>query len=186
MSCRRFRKSLIEYVDGELPDARAEEVRKHVEGCETCKAAVEKLEFSSSALASLDPVGMPEASAGRIAAALRTSADSARPAFHSVSSRLGFFTTYRGLASAGVVAALIIAVAIVVVAFSGTGNVPKSQLATGTVPINGTSPAAGFTTSPGQTKSENGIIPGAVASIMPVVKASDTMRRFARPSTTLM
>ena len=174
MSCRRFRKSLIEYVDGGLPDERAEAIREHVEGCETCKAAVEKLEFSRSALSSMEAVNMPEASAERVAAVLRISADSARPAFHSLTSRLGFFTSARGLAYAGVAAAVIIGLVIVVIAFGGSGKVGQSRLATGSIPDNGTAPASELSTSPGQQKANKGFVPSGIASIMPAVKVSST------------
>ncbi len=173
MSCRRFRKSLIEYVDGELSGERKDAVREHLDSCETCKAAVEKLEFSANALSSLEVVKMPEPSAERIAAVLRTSADSARPAFHSLTSRLGFFTSVRGLASAGVAAALIIGIAIVLITFGGSGQVGQNRLATGSMP-GGTTPATAFSTSPGQQKTNPDLVPSGIASIMPAVKVTNT------------
>jgi len=174
MSCRRFRKSLIEYVDGELSGERKDAVREHVDSCETCKAAVEKLEFSASALSSLDAVKMPEPSAQRIAAVLRTSADSARPALHSVTGRLGFFTSVRGLATTGVAAALIIGLAILVITFGGSGQVGQKGLATGSMPGSTTTPATAFSTSPGQQKTNPDLVPDGIATIMPAVKVTNT------------
>lgn len=163
MSCRRFRKSLIEYVDGNLDGGRAERVRAHLETCESCRAASEKLEFSGSALASLEMVKMPDASAERIAAALRSSAEGAR-------TRLSFFASTRGLASAGVVAALIIGLLIVVITFSGPGRVTRTDHAKGTTPGTAQGPLTKqASTSPGQQS----IAPPGIASIMPTVKVTN-------------
>ena len=171
MSCRRFRKSLIEYVDGDLAAERADKVRAHLETCESCKAASEKLEFSRSALASLAPVKMPDASAARIAAALRSSGQEARPALHTLTSRLSYFSSTRGLAAAGVAAALILGLVIVVVSFSGTGRVTNPDLTKGTTAEGPLSQQA--STSPGQQKVDQGLLPSGIASILPTVKVSN-------------
>ena len=174
MSCRRFSKSLIEYVDGELSGEREAAVRSHIDSCEACKEASEKLELSRSALSSLEMVKLSEPSAERIAAVLRSSADSARPAFHTLSSRLGFFTSVRGIASAGVVAALILGLAIVVITFGGSPKVGNTRLATDSMP-GGTTPATAQTsTSPGFEKARQGLVPSGMASIMPAVKVTNT------------
>ena len=42
MSCDEHREQLMAYLDGELGDAEAEEVRSHLEECETCRDDLEK------------------------------------------------------------------------------------------------------------------------------------------------
>jgi anti-sigma factor RsiW len=187
MSCRRFRKSLIDYADGTLSGARADGVRAHVESCEECKASLDKLKLSGSALGSLATVKMPEASAERVLRTLRSSAEGAVTAGRSMPSRLGFLWSPRTLAGLGTAAALLIAIVVVAIVFSGGGpstTKPSSGLQNdGLVRKTSTAPGEAESTSPGEKKAQ-ALVPANAAAIMPVVKVSDNNYDDAKLRTT--
>lgn len=44
--CAHDREQLVDFVDGELPPAESEQVRRHIAGCPDCRATVERLQAS--------------------------------------------------------------------------------------------------------------------------------------------
>ena len=174
MNCRRFRKSLIDYADGSLPSARADAVRDHLESCEECRGALEELTLSSSALATLSTVKMPEASAEKVLRTLRTSVDSAGQAGRLSTFRPSVLWSPRVLAGVGTAAAVIIALLVVVMVYSG-GGVPSPTLTRTSNDQAGktsTTPGTTVSTSPGEQKTQQAL-PSGTAAIMPVVKVSN-------------
>jgi hypothetical protein len=73
VSCRKVRKTLAGYVDGDLDGKRESEIREHLEGCPGCRLLAEKLETSAAALSSLRPVEISDAASARILDAIQSS-----------------------------------------------------------------------------------------------------------------
>ncbi len=48
MNCRKVRKNLVLFLDGELPSSEAEGVQSHLEGCEACREEAELLRSTLS------------------------------------------------------------------------------------------------------------------------------------------
>jgi len=61
MRCRGARRDLIAFLDGELPEARREWMRAHLEGCPACRREREALEGVRLALERLEGPGLSEA-----------------------------------------------------------------------------------------------------------------------------
>ena len=120
MDCRRVRKSLMDYVDGGLSEARRKEVSRHLKSCEDCSTLAEKLTASASALSTLAPEKMSQGASRRVLGALESPAK-AIPV-------VGFFRSPRALAAAGAAAAVLVALAIVVGVFTLGGPGKKPQL----------------------------------------------------------
>jgi len=73
LSCRKVKKSLAGYVEGDLDEKRENEIREHLDGCPVCRDVFEKLQTSSAALSSLRPVELSDAASVRILRAVQTS-----------------------------------------------------------------------------------------------------------------
>ena len=159
MHCSRVRKSLIEYEDGSLPDARAREVEAHLEGCPDCSGLAAKLELSRNALSSAEPVTIPEEASKRILASLRPATPRHRPWTELLRSprAIGF-----GAAVAAVLVVLVVVVGL------RTGGGPQTIR---TVTKNATSKDSGFYTpsQEGEKLEESAVLPAAGAP-MPLVK----------------
>ena len=119
MDCRRAKKSMMEYTDGDLSGVGREEVGRHLESCRDCAALAKKLSISASALGSLGRVPMPEESSARVLAAIGSPEKAAKP------SGGGFFRSPRVIATAGMITAVLVALAIVV--GLSTGDRPVRQ-----------------------------------------------------------
>lgn len=111
MDCRRARKSLLEYAEGGLSPSRREQVGKHLESCGDCLALADKLAVSAAALEQLTPVEMPDEASHRVLSSMKSRGASA-PA-------PGFFHSTRAIATAGIVTAVLVALAIVVGVVTG-------------------------------------------------------------------
>lgn len=107
MLCRKLEEELVEYVDGGLGADRRRYVEAHLEGCEDCRLAVERLELSRLALASLEPLSMPEVASSRVLSGIRRELSSVREGFFS---RL---RSSRALTVAGAATAVLVAFAVV-------------------------------------------------------------------------
>lgn len=108
MSCRRVKKTLLEYTEGTLPEARAAEVREHIGACEGCAALAGRLELSGLALSSLSTAGMSAAASDRVLESIRSAGVKQKP------SPIGLLRSPRAIAIAGGAGAVIIAVAVVI------------------------------------------------------------------------
>jgi len=175
MSCRRLRKSLVEYADGSLEGARAEKVEAHLESCAECRQAVEKLAFSRSALSGLQTFEMSDEASARVFGTLRSAARGDEVPAPS-ESRLGFLWSPRTVAVAGTAVAVMLGLVIVVVTFTGgkttrTGLNPTAGGPT-TSPLSKTSSPATLNNSEQKTAAD--LIPKAAAAIMPVARVSQT------------
>jgi hypothetical protein len=172
MSCRRLRKSLVEYADGNLDGTRAEKVEAHLESCAECRQAVEKLAFSRSALSSLQTFEMPDEASARVFSTLRSAARGDKAEVPS-EGRLGFLWSPRTVGVAGIAVAAILGLVIVVVAFTG-GKTTRTGL-NPTAGNPGTQPLskASSPVNPEQQKATD-LVPKGMASIMPVAKVSQT------------
>ena len=73
MNCRKVKKSLAGYVDGDLDGKREDEIREHLDGCPGCRDLAEKLQISSVALSSLRPLELSDAASARILGAVQAS-----------------------------------------------------------------------------------------------------------------
>ncbi len=143
MDCRRVKKSMIKYADGGLSGGGREEVGRHLESCQDCAALVEKLSMSALALGSLGPVRMPEESSARVLSAIGSLQKAAKPAGG------GFFRSPRVIATAGMITAVLVALAIVVGLYTGDRPGRQERVTEMTVPATEAgSPAAthGFNT----------------------------------------
>lgn len=127
MSCRKVKKSLVRYVDGDLGGKRGDEVREHLDGCPECRALAEKLEVSSAALSSLRPVELSDAASRRILGAVQAAGAPRKMLLP------GWLRSPTALAVAGAGAALILACVVVVgvfVAGPGPGTETTAPLVT--------------------------------------------------------
>lgn len=137
MDCRRAKKSMMEYTDGGLSGGGRGEVGRHLESCRDCAALAEKLSMSASALGSLGRVRMPEESSARVLAAIGSPEKGAKPAGS------GFFRSPRVIATAGMIAAVLVALAIVVGLYTGDRPGRQEVVTERTVPATqASSPAA--------------------------------------------
>jgi hypothetical protein len=173
MTCsRRYRKRLIDYTDGLLDEAASEKMRSHLETCEECTRSHELLMLSHSALSSLQTVTMPEDASARV---LSNISSSARGRVKPVaSSRFEFLTSPRTMAAAGTAAAVLIAVLLVVLVYTGPTTTRQSRIPT--TAMKSSVPTSESTTPAGtldQGAASAGV-PDAIASIVPVVKHSAT------------
>ena len=71
MSCRRFRKRLGAYLDGDLRGPEREALRLHLEACRHCAGEADALRSSVALLRGLPPVEAPAHLAQRVIARLR-------------------------------------------------------------------------------------------------------------------
>ncbi len=70
MTCQDLSADFVDYVNAELPEARAEEVRRHLAGCEACAAEIESLSTVWNALGQLGEEEPSPALGGRFYAML--------------------------------------------------------------------------------------------------------------------
>jgi hypothetical protein len=167
---RRYQKRLIDYTDGRLDEAAAESMRSHLESCEECSKAHEMLMLSHSAMDSLQTVRMPEDASERVFSTLSASAKG-EPGV-SAPSRFEFLTSPRMLAAAGTAAAILIGVILVVLAYTGPTATRRTPSNTA---MKSSQPVAGTTTPVlADQGAASEALPGAIASIVPVVKHSQT------------
>jgi len=176
MSCRRFRKTLIDYTDGSLDEARSKSIEKHLASCVGCRSAVEKMSLSRSALSSLITVGMPEEASSRVSSNLMAVARGERKAPAPSQGRLGFLWSPRTLAAAGTGIAILIGIILVVLAYTGPGITDRNEqkgLATG---VNTQPVSKGRAPSPATSEKAftRDVLPSGAAAILPVVKVSQT------------
>jgi len=128
MSCRRIRRSLIEYPESDLPEKKREAVLAHLAECADCAALAEKLELSHRALSSLEAASIPEEASGRVLESIReTSRREKTPA-------VGFFHSPRNLAVAGAVTAVVVAVVLVVGIRLGSNMEKEGGVTTSSLP----------------------------------------------------
>lgn len=173
MSCRRMRNSLVQYADNELEGARADEVRAHLESCERCRSAARKLHLSREAISSLDGLSVPEDSVGRIFDAVKARLGAKPSVRERLADRLGFLNTPRGAHAAGVALAVLIVLSVAVFAYIGPGN--ETDPAPGTKDVareSETTVPASFGEEP--KPDTDAQAPALAATIMPVVKVSET------------
>lgn len=108
MSCRRTKKSLLEYSGGGLSSTERESVRLHLESCPSCAALEEKLRLSAAALASEPrPLMSDETSRRVLASVSRQNAEARKP----TAARL---RGWRALGIGAAAAAVIVAIALFV------------------------------------------------------------------------
>lgn len=159
MRCSRVRKSLIEYEEGSLPDARAREVEAHLGGCPDCSGLAAKLKLSRNALSSAEPVMIPEEASKQILVSLRTATPRHRPWTRLLRSP-------RAIGFGAAVAAVLVAVVVMVGLRTGGG--PQTNR---TVTKNATSKDSGFNkpSQEGEKLEESAVLPAAGAP-MPLVK----------------
>ena len=69
---------ISEYIDGSLSPARADAIRRHVEGCQDCRALVSDLDEIRRAALALPPVEPPAAVWGLVEQAIREETDAGR------------------------------------------------------------------------------------------------------------
>lgn len=172
MSCRRLRKSLVEYADGSLDGAQTQKVEAHLESCAECRQAVEKLAFSRSALSSLQTFEMPDEASARVFGTLQSAARGEKVQAPE-QSRLGFLWSPRTVGVAGTAVAVILGLVIVVVAFTG-GKTTKTGLTPGGTTTQRLSQATSPASSNNPEQKATDLVPKGVASIMPVAKVSQT------------
>ncbi|MHB8895930.1 MAG: anti-sigma factor family protein [Candidatus Geothermincolia bacterium] len=174
MSCRRFRKSLIEYSDGRLDEARTAKIEGHLDSCEGCRQAVQMLSLSRLALSTLEAVRMPAAAGDRVASNLAAYGRNDRTAPRPAPSRFSFLWSPRTLAAAGAGVAILLGIVLVVIAYTGPNSgvkKPLDRLASGTQPVSeGSTPAAGAS----EQKNARDVLPSGTAAILPMVKVSQT------------
>lgn len=132
MYCRRTRKALKEHADGDLPADAAARVRSHLDGCAKCSRAARRLSLSSSALASLEDATMPRDASERVLAGIKRDSAGSRPA-------AGFLRNPRALTAAGLVAAALVGLAIVVGLHAAGGPTKKPAPAGKSAPSAGSS-----------------------------------------------
>ena len=107
MSCRKVKKSLAGYVDGDLDGKREDEIQEHLDGCPGCRDLAEKLQTSSAALSSLRPVELSDAASVRILGAVQASGAPRRAMFP------GWLRSPAALAGGACVALLLLCVVVV-------------------------------------------------------------------------
>lgn len=113
MSCRRVRKELIEYADGELEAAGRQVIQEHLETCEECREAFDKLALSRKALSSLETPSLSDAASRRILRAMRQQAPDA------AGSKPGFLRSRTAMGVAATAAMVVIAFAVVFGIYAG-------------------------------------------------------------------
>jgi hypothetical protein len=157
MNCRRVKKSLMEYAEGGLDESRRDQVGQHLASCAQCSGLAERLSLSAAALSTLEPLRMPEEAYLRLG--VRTASEGGSR------SGAGLLRSPRALTAAGLVAAALIAIAVVVGITVPGGPVKDtglSQKAQQTM-------AAGATGKEAETNQP--VVPGAIAAIpLPVAK----------------
>lgn len=164
MSCRRFRKSLVEYADGRLDGPRLRKVEEHLSTCEGCGRAVDLLGLSRKALSSLDVVEIPDDASERVIAGLRAGGDRGEKVRKP---RRGFdvLLSPRGLAAAGAALAVMICAVVLVVSYTGP-----------TAPEKDAKPLANVTEeatrAPSGEDLKHSVPPAGAVSIAPVVRVS--------------
>jgi anti-sigma factor RsiW len=60
LTCRDLFARLSEYLDGEMPPAVCEELRRHLAGCERCEAFLDSLRFTVELCRCLPPPALPD------------------------------------------------------------------------------------------------------------------------------
>ena len=164
MGCRKYQKSLIDYVNGTLDAQTRERVEAHLESCAECAAVAAKLELSSKALVSLSRPSLSEQASRRMLNAIN-SGKVAVP-------RSSFFNSPRPALAAGALALVALIAVFVVI---GIGNNRQSQKTatnqgmkflandSGSTPVNFESGTQQATSPPSNNM---------LASISPIVKTS--------------
>jgi hypothetical protein len=164
MGCRKYQKSLIDYVNGTLDAQTRERVEAHLESCAECAAVAAKLELSSKALVSLSRPSLSEQASRRMLNAIN-SGKVAVP-------RSSFFNSPRPALAAGALALVALIAVFVVI---GIGNNRQSQKTAtnqgmkfpandnGSTPVNFESGTQQATSPPSNNM---------LASISPIVKTS--------------
>jgi anti-sigma factor RsiW len=167
MSCRRFRKSLVEYADSRLEGGKEEALLSHLQTCEGCTGDLAKLQLSRAALSSLGNFEMPAAATERVAATIRNTAQAA-PERSRFSRAIDSMSTPRNLGTAGAAVAAVLAIAIVVLAYTGGGR----ESALNRKPAETTAPASATDVNGASNKQAYSGVPSLAATIMPAVKVS--------------
>lgn len=171
MSCRRFRKTLLDYADGRLDTAGTEKIESHLSSCEGCRRAADMLSASGSALSDLKPVIMPPEAAARVSSNLAAVARGEKEAPRRSGSALSFLWSPRTLAAAGTGVAIILGIVLVVVAFTGPPSTRRRVTSDGYTGVATTPSAKG--SSPAQEESAmKTALPPVASTILPVVKVS--------------
>lgn len=172
MSCRRVKKSLLEYADGGLPHKEREPVRLHLESCPSCAALAEKLEVSRKALSSVETPEMSDAASGRVLAAIKR-----QEAGAGYKPGAGWLRSRQALAL-GAAAAVVLVAVFVVVGLQGGKQTGVGELeeraASGTASDSLNKSAAPAPSAAAEQKAE-GAASGfstTVARPLPVVKAT--------------
>ena len=80
MECESLTETLLDLVDGALPEAEAREAQSHIEGCEGCRRAYERVRAGSDLAAMLEVVDPPAGLLDHVLDAARTRAQERAPA----------------------------------------------------------------------------------------------------------
>jgi len=171
MSCRRFRKTLLDYADGRLDTAGILRIENHLSSCDGCRRALEMLSVSASALDSLSPPAMPPEAASRVFSGLAAAARGDAKAPRAPRARFSFPPSPRALAAAGAGLAVVMAAVLMVIAYTGPPRVDRRKASDGNVGLAVSSPAGKSLM--GEERPATPVLPRGAATILPVVKVSD-------------
>jgi Putative zinc-finger len=168
MGCKKYQKSLIDYVNGTLDAQTRERVEAHLESCAECAAVAARLELSSKALVSLTRPSLSEQASSRMLSAIHSGKVPVP--------RSSFFHSPRPAMAAGALA-LVALIAVFVVIGIGNNNRQSQKTASnlgmkfqandgGSIPVSLESGTQLATSPPSAT--------GMLASISPIVKTSQS------------
>lgn len=174
MSCRRFRKTLLDYAEGRLDTAGNQRIESHVSSCDGCRRALYALSASASALDTLRPLTMPPEAASRVSSGLAAAARGDAKAPRAARVGFSFPPSPRVLAGVGTGLAIVLVAVLVIVAYTGPPQTDRRKASDGHTSLAVSSPAGSST--PGQ--SAEGLapmqaLPRGAAAVLPVVKVSD-------------
>jgi hypothetical protein len=163
-------------MEGGLSSSRREEMGRHLEVCGECSSIAEKLVLSASALGSMEPFLMPKEVSERVLEHIRTPEKAARRAG-------GFFHSPRVIATAGVVTAALVAVAVLVGVFTadrqGTEQLTRRAAPTQSISAPGFENQGGQNEPGGATEESLGPPPLPVATITANNYNEDSIRDMA-------